>query len=111
MRKTFAVVTLAMFLGAACATAPKTPAPEPAPEAKAVVIGGPKALYAAKCAGCHGADGSKGLKGKTSEYVVTALNGYKAMTYGGAKKAIMEKQASTLSDGDVQALADFIAGL
>jgi len=111
MRKTFAVVTLAMFLGAACATAPTPPAPAPASEAQTVVLNSPKALYAAKCAGCHGADGSKGLKGKTSEFVVTALTGYKAKTYGGAKKAIMEKQAANLSDSNVQALADFIAGL
>ncbi len=114
MRKIIAPIALAALLCAACAVpqqqvqapAPSSgsaPAPASAPDAKF--------LYAAKCAGCHGRDGSKGLQGKTAEQVATALNGYKAKTYGGAKKEIMEKQAATLTDANVQELAKYIAGL
>lgn len=115
MRKTFALIAVTVFLGAACATAPKGPAPAPAPEVSAApamtmtAAMNPKAFYAAKCAGCHGADGSKGLQGKTAEAVAKALNGYKAKTYGGAKKEIMEARAAQLSDADIQALAKLAA--
>ena len=74
-----------------------------------------KALYA-KCAGCHGADGaktslSKALKGQKAEAIAKTLAGYKAKTYGGAKKGMMEAQAATLSDDDIKALADYISKL
>jgi cytochrome c len=71
----------------------------------------PKQLYAARCAGCHGADGSKGLQGKTAEQVTTALEGYRAKTYGGAKKEIMENQAGKLTEAEVKTLAEFIPTL
>lgn len=107
MRKTIALLAVTVLLGAACAQAPKSSGPgagsDPGIDAKA--------LYAARCAGCHGVDGSKGLKGKSADYVLTALNGYKAKTYGGAKKAIMEAQAANLADPAVLALAKFVAGL
>lgn len=108
MRKTIFPILAAGLLVAACATAP-APTAAPAPATAAGIDA--KALFAAKCAGCHGQDGSKGLKGKGAEAVVAALNGYKAKTYGGAKKAIMENQAASLSDAEVQALAKFVAGL
>jgi cytochrome c len=76
-----------------------------------------KDLYA-KCAGCHGADGtkaamgaSKPLKGMPAADVTKALAGYKAKTYGGEKKAMMEGVAKNLSDEDVKVLADFVATL
>ena len=74
------------------------------------------ALYG-KCAGCHGADGAKKalgtgqpLKGLSAADLSKALNGYKAKTYGGAKKEIMEARAAQLSSADIQALAKFVAG-
>lgn len=74
-----------------------------------------KALYA-KCAGCHGADGSKAamskpLKGQSADAVVKALQGYKAKTFGGAKKATMENMASRMSDAEFKALGDYISKL
>jgi Cytochrome c553 len=75
-----------------------------------------KALYA-KCVGCHGADGSKtnlgnkSLKGLKPDVLAKALSGYKAKTFGGPKKAMMEAQTSGLSDADIKALADYIAKL
>lgn len=115
MRTAAACIATALFL-TACATAP-APAPAPAPAKIAVRDAATaadidaKALYAARCAGCHAADGSKGLKGKGADDVMKALNGYKAKTYGGAKKEIMEARAAALSDAEIQALAAFVAGL
>ena len=70
-----------------------------------------KALYLAKCAGCHGPDGSKGLKGQSYGYTVNALSGYKAKTYGGAKKDIMQARAAALTSQEIDALAVHISGL
>lgn len=74
-----------------------------------------KALYA-KCAGCHGADGAKKalgtgkpLKGMSAEEAAKAMQGYKAKTFGGEKKAIMEAQCAAMSDEDIKALAQHIA--
>ena len=69
-----------------------------------------KALYLAKCAGCHGPDGSKGLKGLSYGYTVNALTGYKAKTYGGAKKDIMQARAAALTSQDIDALAVHVSG-
>jgi cytochrome c len=76
-----------------------------------------KELYA-KCAGCHGADGakvamgaSKPLKGLSAAEVAKDLAGYKAKTFGGEKKAMMEGVAKGLSDEDIKALADYVATL
>lgn len=74
-----------------------------------------KSLYA-RCSGCHGADGSKKalgtgvpLKGMKSADLQKAMEGYKAKTYGGDKKAMMEGQVKDLSSEDIKALADYIA--
>lgn len=74
-----------------------------------------KALYA-KCIGCHGADGSKtaqskALKGQKADAVASALSGYKAKKFGGAKKAVMEGLAAPLSDADIKALAEYVSKL
>jgi cytochrome c len=88
--------------------------------ATAALAAGPavdgKALYTAKCQSCHGADGSKAvlskpLKGLKEEAALKALNGYKAKTYGGAKKASMENLSAKLSDADIKALATYISKL
>jgi cytochrome c len=54
--------------------------------------------YAKSCKGCHGADGFQGghghdpaLKDLSVDEVKAALAGYKAGTYGGEKKAMMER--------------------
>lgn len=74
-----------------------------------------KTLYA-KCAGCHGADGSKttmskSLKGQSSDAIVKAMQGYKAKTFGGSKKATMENLASRMNDAEFKALGDYISKL
>jgi len=39
------------------------------------------------------------------------MNGYKAKTYGGAKKATMENLSARLSDAEIKALAAYIGTL
>ena len=73
-------------------------------------------LYAAKCASCHGADGSKTIlskpvKGLSAADFTQKMQGYKAKTYGGTKKATMENLAGGLSDADIKALAAYVATL
>ncbi len=73
-------------------------------------------LFNAKCASCHGKDGSKTIlskpvKGLSADAFTTKMKGYKAKTYGGTKKATMEKSAADLSDADIKALAVFVAKL
>ena len=65
-----------------------------------------------KCAGCHGANGEKAALGGKSKVIAdmskadiaAALNGYKAGTFGGAMKGMMEAQAKDLTDADIAAI-------
>jgi len=70
------------------------------------------------CSSCHGAHAEKKALGKSQiikgwsvEKITTALQGYKAGTYGGTMKAVMKGQASKLSDQDIQAVAKYISHL
>ncbi len=67
------------------------------------------------CKGCHGPDLSKtGIMGTSSKSIISmtkadfiaAINGYKAGTYGGAKKVLMKGQSNMIKDP--AALADEI---
>lgn len=120
LRTATAFAAVALLMLGACAQTQPVPAPAPAKLSMKETVteageaAGPtsaKALYAAQCAGCHGQAGEKGLKGRSAEQVSAALKGYKAGTYGGAKKEIMQARAAKLSDGDIAALAGFVAGL
>ncbi|BCD62728.1 MULTISPECIES: c-type cytochrome [Nitratiruptor] len=70
-----------------------------------------------KCAGCHGAHGEKKALGKSEvikgwpkEKTVEALKGYKAGTRNvHGMGALMKGQVATLSDADIEAIADFIS--
>jgi len=71
-----------------------------------------------KCAGCHGNKAqnkalgvSHVIAGWDAKKIEDALKGYKAGTYGGAMKAVMQGQASSLSDSDIKALAEYISKL
>lgn len=76
------------------------------------------AVYA-KCAGCHGANGEKSalnksavITGQAAATTVEQLTAYKAGTlnkYG--MGGLMKGQVAALSDADIQAVADYIAGL
>lgn len=69
-----------------------------------------------KCAGCHGTIGEKKALGKSKvinemskEDLVSALNGYKDGSYGGAMKGLMKGQVAKLSNEDIEAIALHIA--
>jgi len=69
-----------------------------------------------KCAACHGANGEKVALGKSKvikdfskDEIVTALKGFKDGTYGGSMKALMKGQVASLSDADIEAVAEFIS--
>ena len=72
-----------------------------------------------KCAACHGAKAEKAALGKSeviagwsSAKTLDALKGYKAGTRNTkGMGAIMKGQTATLSDGDMKALADYVAAL
>ena len=68
-----------------------------------------------KCIGCHGANGEKVALGKskimkdmTKQEIIDSLKGYKDGSYGGAMKALMKGQVATLSDTDIQTIAEKI---
>jgi len=71
-----------------------------------------------KCAGCHGNKAqnkalgvSQVIAGWNVKKIEDALKGYKAGTYGGAMKAVMQGQVSSLSDSDIKVLAEYISKL
>ena len=79
---------------------------------------GPADLYVKNCKGCHGADGAKVAMGMTRplnslslDEVKAALAGYKAGSYGGEKKAMMERVVKPMSDADLEALATHVDSL
>jgi cytochrome c-type protein NapB len=53
---------------------------------------------------------SKVVKDMSKADIVAALKGYKDGSYGGAMKGIMKGQVASLSDADMQAIADSIKG-
>jgi len=101
-------------------SAPKAEAPakeETAPVAEAPKEEAPSApateVNTAACAGCHGAsfekkamNVSKIVKDLSKADIVTALKGYKDGSYGGGMKALMKGQVASLSDADIEAIAN-----
>jgi len=73
------------------------------------------ALYK-QCVTCHGDKGEKTALGGRSkvintmskEEIVVSLKGYRDKTYGGAMKAVMEKQLATFSDAQIEEVAGYI---
>ena len=69
------------------------------------------ALFAESCARCHGADGGGApggitpLREQTAATITQKLEGYKAGTYGGDRKEVMEGVAGELSGEQMAALA------
>ena len=72
---------------------------------------------AAICAACHGADGIAvipgypNLKGQNEQYIVSSINAYKTKQRNGGLAAVMQAQASMLSDDDIANLAAYYASL
>ena len=70
---------------------------------------------AAACAACHGPDGNAGidpqyprLAGQYRDYIAKALRDYKS---GARKNPIMAGFAGTLSDADIEDLAEYFSSL
>ncbi|MFV0480409.1 MAG: c-type cytochrome [Campylobacteraceae bacterium] len=75
----------------------------------------PENLYK-RCAVCHGKSAEKVPPGGTKitadlslEEIKTSLRGYKDGTYGGRMKASMIGQVKSLSEEDIDSLAEYIA--
>ncbi len=88
-------------------------------KAKSAATGGGDAgakLYS-RCAACHGGDGKQSppgtqgitIAGQSADDIAKKLKGYKDGSFGGTMKAVMAGQVASLSDADIQALADYIS--
>lgn len=72
---------------------------------------------AAVCAACHGADGIAvipgypNLKGQNEQYLISSINAYKNKERNGGLAAVMQAQASMLSEADIANLAAYYASL
>ncbi|MCW8346141.1 MULTISPECIES: c-type cytochrome [Vibrio] len=72
---------------------------------------------AAICAACHGADGMAvipgypHLKGQNEQYLVSSIKAYKNKDRNGGLAAVMQAQASMLSDEDIANVAAYYASL
>ncbi|MGP8307364.1 c-type cytochrome [Vibrio sp. YIC-376] len=71
----------------------------------------------AVCAACHGAGGMAtipgypNLKGQNAQYIMSSINAYKNKERNGGLSAIMQAQASLLSDDDIANLAAYYSSL
>lgn len=69
------------------------------------------------CAACHGADGIAtipgypNLKGQNEQYLISSVKAYKNKERHGGLAAVMQAQASMLSDQDIVNLAAYYASL
>lgn len=72
---------------------------------------------AAVCAACHGKDGIAqipgypNLAGQNEAYLVSSLKAYKNKQRSGGQAAVMQGQATGLSDEDIANLAAYYASL
>lgn len=73
------------------------------------------AILYKKCVACHGMQGEKPALSKSrviremgKEEFVNALKGYREGTYGGAQKGVMKGQVASLSDAQIDAIADYL---
>jgi len=67
------------------------------------------------CIGCHGMHfekvalgKSKVVKDMTKEEIIATLKGYRDGTYGGPMKSVMERAVKSLSDKEIEEMADEI---
>jgi len=49
------------------------------------------------------------IAGQAKEDIATKLKGYKDGSFGGAMKSVMAGQVASLSDADIDSLADYIS--
>lgn len=97
----------------------KTPAAPESPSAPAAVPATPPASPAAyaKCKGCHGADGKTKALGKSAviagqdkEALIASMKEYQAGTKNVAGMgSLMKGQVATMSDEDIEAVAEYLS--
>jgi cytochrome c553 len=69
-----------------------------------------------KCVGCHGAHGERAFASTPTRVpnklskadVKKSLHGYKDGSYGGAMKNLMKGQAASLTDAQIDEIANYI---
>ncbi|MGR5131412.1 c-type cytochrome [Vibrio alfacsensis] len=72
---------------------------------------------AAVCAACHGPDGIAAIpgypniKGQNEQYIASSIKAYKDGQRTGGLAAVMQAQASLLSDADIANLAAYYSSL
>ena len=72
---------------------------------------------AAACMGCHGSAGKSTiptyphLAGQNKMYLVSALKAYRAKQRSGGMAVVMQGQVATLSDTDIENLAEYYSAL
>ncbi len=72
-------------------------------------------VKAAVCAACHGANGIAmmpgypNLAGQNEAYLVTAIKAYRDKQRNGGMSVIMQMQAASLSDADIDNLAAYFS--
>jgi cytochrome c553 len=99
--------------------APQTSAPQPleTPAVSAAPAVNPgKLRYVAVCQGCHGLNGEgqgpfAKLAGRPAEELAKLLRDYRAGTPVGPQSATMMPFAKALTDADIDAIAEYLAGL
>lgn len=75
------------------------------------------ALFKANCAPCHGEDatnttgGVHRLRGQTSEALQKKLAGYIDGSYGGPKKATMQRMVTKMSPEDLKSITSYLETL
>jgi cytochrome c553 len=72
---------------------------------------------AALCAACHGTNGMStipsypNLAGQNEPYLISALKAYRDKQRNGGMAAIMQAQAATLTDSDIENIAAYFSSL
>lgn len=74
-----------------------------------------KMIFSSICANCHGATGTGGkapaLKGQSAADLERKLEGYKAGTYGGNRKNVMENMVKQRTPEELKAVREYIGTL
>ena len=85
-------------------------------EADAAQDGGQ--LFQRACIGCHGESGTStemgipnALKGQSADALYKKMLGYKAGTFGGSRRNVMQSAVKSYSEEQIRALADSVAKL
>ena len=100
MKYIFIILTISIFIG--CSSKPVDGAD----------------LYTKNCSNCHGELGRKSAFGKSKvisnwskEKIIKAILGYQEKTYGGSMKNLMRIQVKSLSEEEVNAIAEHISSI